>query len=170
MMSTIKIPVFLSCPSILNERQQVVYDCLTDALDQERLQPRALGRSDFPQSDPMTEVYYIARACYGAIILGFAQMDFPSGVIKPGTSSETPVARTVLPTPWNQIEAGMMIGLRKPLLVFAEQGVTGGIFDPGAFSGYIQKLTVDNFGPGEREGMRERVRQWSAQVRSLFRS
>lgn len=167
---TIRIPVFLSCPSTLNSRQQAIYDALTEALEQERLQPRALGRSDFPQSDPMTEVFYIARACYGGIILGFAQMDFPAGVLKPGTQSETPIQRTMLPTPWNQIEAGLMVGLRKPLLVFCETGVSGGIFDQGAFGGFIQKLPVDSFGAADREAMRERVRQWSAQVRSMFRS
>lgn len=167
---SIRIPIFLSCASTLNAPQQAIYDHLTHALEQERLQPRALGRSDFPQSDPMTEVLYLARACYGGIILGFAQMDFPGGVLKPGTAAETTVARMVLPTPWNQIEAGLLVGLHKPLLVFAEHGVSGGIFDPGAIGGVIQKLSAQRFGQVEKDGMRERIRQWSAQVRSQFRS
>jgi hypothetical protein len=130
----IRIPIFLSAPTTLNPAQQAIYDAILRCLEDERLQPRALGRSDFPQSDPLTEVYYVARACYGGIILGFAQLDFESGVLKRGSPAQKRLGPIVMPSPWNQIEAGMLVALRRPILVFVEEGITGGIFDQGAHS------------------------------------
>jgi hypothetical protein len=166
----IKIPVFLSAPTTLNSLQQAIYDAALNILDDENLQPRALGRSDFPQSDPLTEVYYVARACYGGIVLGFAQIEFDQGVMKRGSPAEKPVGKMTFPTPWNQIEAGILIALKRPLLVFVEEGVTGGVFDQGAFSGYLQRFRPDAFDTHDREQMRERIRLWSAAVRTSFRN
>ena len=38
----------------------------------------------------------------------------------------------VAPTPWNQLETGLLFGLGLPLLVLKQEGITGGIFDEGA--------------------------------------
>lgn len=167
----IKIPVFLSAPTMINGRQQDVYDYVTRALEEENLQPRALGRSDFPQSDPTTEVYYLARACYGGIILGFAQLETTGAILKRGTPVEKALDQpVVIPTPWNHIEAGILLALRKPILVFAETGVAGGVFDPGAFPGFLQVFAPGNMGPHDWEIMRERIRLWAADTRRQFRS
>jgi hypothetical protein len=167
----IKISIFLSAPTMINADQQVVYDFVCDALGEENLQPRALGRSDFPQSDPTTEVYYMMRACYGGIILGFTQIEATSGTIKPGTSAAKEISQPVnLPTPWNQIEAGIMLAMRKPILVFAQEGVSGGVFDQGAFPGFLQVFNPLKMGEIDWENMRERIRLWSADVRHQFRN
>jgi hypothetical protein len=166
----IKIPVFLSAPSVLNKAQQEVYDFVIGSLNEENLQPRALGRSDFPQSDPMTEVYYIARACYGGIILGFSQIESENGILRRGTPGEAKIDKVVTPTPWNQIEAGIIVALRRPLLVFTEATVTGGVFDQGAFNGYLQRFNPASMKDEDWEQIRERVRLWSASVRATFRT
>lgn len=75
----------------------------------------------------------------------------------------------LFPTPWNHIEAGMLIAFRKPLLVFAEKGISGGIFDKGAFAGFMQEFEMGPLSKREREVIRERVRLWSAEVRIAFR-
>ncbi len=167
----IKISVFLSAPTMINAHQQEVYDFVCSALNEESLQPRALGRSDFPQSDPTTEVYYLARACYGGIILGFSQVETIGAIVKRGTPVEKHVEMPiVIPTPWNQIEAGILIALRKPLLVFAQAGVSGGVFDQGAFPGFLQVFDPGSMSDVDWENMRERIRLWSADVRKQFRA
>ena len=100
-------------------------------LDDLQLEPRALGRSDYPKDVPLREIYVIARHCHGGIILGFEQIQASAGVLKRGTKEEKLISKTkplVFPTPWNQLEAGILFGLKLPLLIFREPGITGGIF------------------------------------------
>lgn len=167
----VSIPIFLSAPTRLSPPQAEVYEFAVGALTEEALSPRALGRSDFPQHDPLTEVFYVARACYGGVIMGFTQVEATKGKIKAGTEAEAEISTPLaLPTPWNQIEAGLLMGMRKPLLIFSQDGVSGGVFDQGAFSGYLQKFRPGGMTIGDWEQMRERIRLWAADVRKHFRS
>lgn len=46
------------------------------------LEPRALGRSDYPTELPLREVLVIAKHCAGGIILGFEQYRSLDGIDK----------------------------------------------------------------------------------------
>src|ERR1700749_2551010 len=115
------IPVFISAPSTenLNPAQKAVYDAIVSAIDDVGLEERRLGQSDYPDEAPLREVIQIARRCSGGIVLGFTQMMVTSGISKPGVLDK-PVSDTPLPTPWNQLEAGILFSLRLPVLVFRE--------------------------------------------------
>lgn len=113
----------------------------------------------------------MARACYGGMVMGFTQIEATSGKIKPGTEAEAEISTPLaLPTPWNQIEAGLLIGMRKPIIIFSQEGVSGGVFDQGAFSGYLQRFSPGRMDLGDWEQMRERIRLWASDVRKHFRS
>ena len=51
-------------------------------LDSLQLEPRALGRGDYPKDFPLKEVYVIAKHCGGGIILGFEQIFIRNGLKK----------------------------------------------------------------------------------------
>jgi hypothetical protein len=136
-----KIPVFVSCPTTLSETQNRQRLTICNLLDSMDLEPRALGRSDYPSSSPLREVLIIAYHCCGGVILGFNQFTATAGSWKPGTKAERPANGNVrFPSPWNQLEAGILFSLRKPLLVFREQGVEGGIFDLGSTDIFIHPM------------------------------
>src|SRR5258708_7370983 len=136
-----KIPVFVSCPTSLNARQESSRKMILRELERANLEPRALGRSDYPTEAPLREVLFLARHCSGGIILGFEQILLEKGVAK----RETPESRiikspTPLPTPWNHLEAGVLFSLGIPILVFREDGIAGGIFDLGASDVFINRM------------------------------
>ncbi len=134
-----KIPVFVSCPTELNLDQEASRRIILEDLEFLRLEPRALGRSDYPTDSPMREIYVLATHCSGGVILGFEQFFAKEGVYKRGTTEAKTVADGVIyPTPWNQLEAGILFGLGLPLLVFRESGIKGGIFDPGVTDVFLK--------------------------------
>lgn len=111
---------------------------ILDEQNRHGLEPRALGRSDYPTELPLREVLLLARHCAGGIILGFEQFQADTGTWKRGTSTAQAVARpTPFPTSWNHLESGILFGLGLPLLVFKEDGITGGIFDNGVTDVFI---------------------------------
>ncbi|MEO8960656.1 MAG: hypothetical protein ABI325_02160 [Ginsengibacter sp.] len=159
-----KIPVFISCPTSLNKKQNDLRNFLINILDELNIEPRALGRSDYPKDYPLKEVAIIAKRCSGGIILGFEQLRFENSISKFGTKEVKNIQTlTLLPSPWNHIEAGILFGLRLPLLIFRQSGVSGGVFDYGITDAFVntfpEKLT-----PQKKNEITQVVQKWFAEV------
>jgi hypothetical protein len=138
-------------------------------LEDNDLEPRALGRSDYPTELPLREVLLIARHCSGGIILGFEQFRAETGVSKPGTSAEKPVSRpTLFPTPWNHLESGILFGLRLPLLVFREDGITGGVFDNGVSDVFVHPMPSPDIQGDAKSALRQVFQRWAGKVREHY--
>lgn len=164
-----KIPVFVSCPTTLNQDQQQAREIILDELDKLELEPRALGFSDYPTELPLREVYVLAKHCAGGVILGFEQIRVTAGLIKRGSPKEKPMPEpTPFPTPWNQLEAGILFGMGLPLLVFREEGITGGIFDLGVTDLFIHKMPDPKMADNERKALTSVFLKWQARVREVY--
>jgi hypothetical protein len=161
-----KIPVFLSSPTSLSSSQEASRKIIVDLLKELNLEPRALGKSDFPTELPLREVLVIAKHCAGGVILGFSQFSAPSGVFKPGTKSAITIANQVLfPTPWNHLEAGILFSLGKPLMVFREAEITGGIFDHGVTDVFVNEMPIS---VSQKPYLREAMLKWRDRVGAVY--
>jgi hypothetical protein len=163
-----KIPVFVSCPTALSRAQEAQRSIVCNILDSLNLEPRALGRSDYPADLPLREVLVIARHCSGGLILGFNQLTATAGIWKPGTKEASPLsAPTKIPTPWNHVEAGILFSLGRPLLVFREEGVRGGVFDPGVTDVFVHRMPNPKT---RREELLEVFLKWRDRVGTTYYS
>ena len=164
-----KIPVFVSCPTRLTNEQAVSRQLVLAELERYELEPRALGRSDYPTDLPLREVYVIAKHCSGAVILGFEQFCANSGSWNRGVADRITVDKPVMfPTPWNHLEAGVMFGMGIPILVFREPEVTGGVFDNGVTDAFIHRMPTDKMDEGDRSGFTQVFLKWQARVRDHY--
>jgi hypothetical protein len=166
-----RIPVFVSCPTVLSNPQNGSRKVVTDLLEQYKMEPRALGRSDYPKDFPLKEVLIIAKHCHGGIVLGFEQCRATSGTWKPGTKEERPIEPNKpvsLPTPWNQLEAGILFGLRLPLLVFRETHVHGGVFDVGTTEVFVHTMPPARPNSAKRDELEHVFLKWSAAVQAHY--
>jgi hypothetical protein len=163
------VPIFGSCPTHLNERQDKILRTIWRELNGVGLEWRSLGRTDYPNEFPLREVLTMARHCAGGLILGFSQFVTDKGTWKKGTpfakEQKGPVS---FPTPWNQLEAGILFSLRVPLLVFREKNLSGGIFDLGVTELYIHEMPPWKPSKKERMRMREVFRKWAANVHDNY--
>jgi len=166
----VKIPVFLSCPTILNPEQTAVRDFITHEMHQLGLEPRAIGRSDYPADFPLREVLTLARHCSGGVILGFEQFVATAGTWKPKTEeAETVDSPVGFATPWNQIEAGVLFALGKPLLIFRGPRVRGGVFDSGVTDVFVQGMPeLLTCASAKGEGLRGLLLRWQEKVRRVY--
>jgi hypothetical protein len=165
----VKIPVFVSAPTVLNAPQEASRRLILRELEYSGLDWRALGRSDYPTELPLREVLTIARHCAGGVILGFSQFRAKTGVWKPGTPEKKAIAAPVyFPTPWNQLEAGILFSLGLPLLVFRERSISGGVFDPGVTDVFIHPMPMASISAKDKKGLRAVFLKWQASVRSFY--
>lgn len=165
----VQIPVFVSCPTSLNTAQLGSRKLILDELKRFELEPRALGRSDYPTELPLREVAVIARHCAGGVVLGFAQIEVLRGRMKSGTPAEasTPTGMRI-PTAWNHLEAGILYGLDIPLLVFREDGVEGGVFDSGVTDVFVHRMPEPPLSKSTRSGLDGVFMKWQADVRGHY--
>jgi hypothetical protein len=163
-----KIPVFVSAPTQLNKDQQAIYDAILALLEDFNLERRALGRSDYPTELPLTEVARIARKCSGGLVLGFTQQIATNVTLKPGTAEEKRANEIRYASPWNNLESGIMFSLKLPLLVFREDGISGGIFDDGVTDAYIHRMPSLEQCLSKQSGFWEVMLKWQAEVRMSY--
>jgi hypothetical protein len=166
-----RIPVFVSCPTKLSPLQNRSRERVVRELARLQLEPRALGRSDYPSDCPLREVYVIAQHCSGGIILGFRQFTATAGVLKPGTKEQKriPHGKTeAFPSPWNHLEAGILFGMQLPLLIFREEPIRGGVFDDGVTDVFIHSMPPGDLSTANLEAFREVLLKWSAKVRERY--
>jgi hypothetical protein len=165
----VQIPVFVSAPTSLNPDQEAARRRIVDLLEEFGFEPRALGRGDYPLDYPLREVAVIARSCFGAVILGFEQFRSLRGTAKPGTDAEkTSTEVRSFPTPWNHLEAGILFGLRRPLLIFRQGGVTGGVFDAGVTESFVHRMPSADASVGDPQELRNLILRWQGRVRELY--
>ncbi|MCA3449453.1 MAG: hypothetical protein INF92_03620 [Rhodobacter sp.] len=157
-----KIPVFLSCPTHLSASQEESRDLIAGLLDELNLEPRALGRSDYPTELPLREVLVIAKHSAGGMILGFNQFTARGGVFKPGSASEKKTSdQMFFPTAWNHLEAGILFSLGRPLMVFREPGISGGVFDHGVADVFVNEMPTS---ATKKANLREAMLKWRDRV------
>lgn len=164
-----KIPVFVSCPTVLSPEQEEQRKIIIKKLKEYNMEPRALGRSDYPKDFPLKEIYVIAKHCAGGIILGFEQMQLETGTSKRGTTEEKKITSPIsLPTPWNQIEAGILFGLKLPLLIFKEENISGGIFDYGVTDVFVHNMPKAPLSASANEELKQVFLKWQGAVSSVY--
>jgi len=160
--------VFLSKPGMLDDRQRQLVDLVRRMLDEQEMTCQTIERSEYPKFGLIAEVRRLMSGCAGAVIFGLSQLDVRDGTWRLNTAEEAPVVNVKLPTPWNQIEAGMAAMRGLPVLLVSQPGVTGGILDLGGSDDLIFRLD-----PGEAASARpggEPFASWCAAVRERARA
>jgi hypothetical protein len=163
------IPVFGSSPTLLSTKQDSARRLILGELNGVGLEWRSVGQTDYPSSFPLREVLTLAKHCAGGVILGFSQFESMRGISKKGTVEEKrSEQRLVFPTPWNQIEAGILFALAKPLLVFRENEIAGGIFDNGVSDVFIQQMPDGLLRGKRRKAFREVLQKFASEVHANY--
>lgn len=166
-----RIPVFVSAPSPdnLSPAQEESVAIIDRLVTRYKLEWRALGRSDYPTDLPLKEVLRMVKHCSGGIILGFEQFRASAGEFKPGSrNAKTANTSVSFPTPWNQLEAGILFSAGLPIMIFREPGIIGGVFDVGASEVFIHQMPNANTKPESLDDLDSVFQNWVARVRTHY--
>lgn len=111
----------------------------------------------------------MVKHCSGGIILGFEQFRSTKGESKPGSPNAKTVTSPVsFPTPWNQLEAGILFSAGLPMMIFREPGVAGGVFDIGTSEVFIHQMPSATMQPQALDDLDSVFQNWVARVRAHY--
>lgn len=165
-----RIPVFVSSPSPenLSPSQEASAEIIHRLVRRYKLEWRALGRSDYPNDAPLKEVLRMVRHCSGGIILGFEQFTTPTGEFWSGSKNATVATDVSFPTPWNQLEAGILFSAGLPMMIFREPKIRGGVFDVGNTEVFIHQIPTSTMAKQARDDLDSVFQNWVAKVRTHY--
>jgi hypothetical protein len=166
----LRIPVFVSCPSALRKDQEDSAQIILDHLEKNKLQWRALGRPDYPRDLPLREVIRMIKKCAGGVVLGFQQFEANNVIYRKGVKGSSKIlkGKTWFPTPWNDIEAGILFALNLPVLVFRESNIQTGIFDDRVRNDYTHPMPTTKMSKIAKEELDSLIQRWAGEVKTLY--
>ena len=163
-----KIPVFISCPTSLSPSQEAARTVIIRQLDDNDLEVRALGRSDYPSELALREVLLIARSLLGWDNSGFRAVPRERWIEKARSSCKRAGQHI------NSISDSLEpFGVRHsfgllPTLVFREDGITGGIFDIGVSDVFIHPMPPLHIKGAAKDALRQVFQRWAGRVREHY--
>jgi len=154
--------IFISAPSVMSTPDHMLLEQIIRIVTDAGASPRQFLREDYGQAPPLEEITRRVSTSRGVIVFGPPQLIVSSGFLRRGTPEEEEVIGVLgLPTPWNQVETGIAVGLTKPVLVI-KNGAEGGVFDlsedPGGLN--ILDLTVS----GRLRYLDKTLTEWVGQL------
>ena len=116
-------PVFLSVGGGRSEHQETFVRDIKTHLYSKDLDARTVDEYGSTNKQPLKDVEYRMKRCYGAVVLAFERTRIELGTSRPGAKLQRELRNVRLPTVWNQIEAAMAYTSGLPLLVLVEHGL-----------------------------------------------
>lgn len=152
--------VFVSRPNWVPESFEKGLDNFYNLLNANELNPRTVGKSDYPSKNPLNEVVGLLKKCQEIIVLGIPQIDVQMGKIK----GEYVPNSFCLCTEWNHIEAALAHSLGQPLLVIHHLGVSRGIFDRGAGDYFLHQVDFSDPSWPIAAGISGALSKWKSEL------
>lgn len=165
-----RIPVFVSAPSSdnLSPDQEASIEIVHKLVRRYKLEWRSLGRSDYPNDTPLKEVLRMVRHCSGGIILGFEQFRARTGEWRAGSKNASKATDVSFPTPWNQLEAGILFGAGVPMMIFKEPDIGGGVFDVGSTEVFVHQIPTTAMSKQTLDDLDSVFQTWVGRVRAHY--
>ena len=156
--------IFLSRPNWVAPIYKEGLNNFLNLLRSHKLNPRTIGKTDFPSKSPMDEVIDLLYKCEGAIILGYPQIQAKTGFVK----DKEIVNPLFLSTEWNHIEAGLARALGLPLLVIHDIDIKRGIFDRGVLNSFLYQKDFSDKSWSISEEIIGSLTQWKNNLKPIF--
>ena len=123
------VSVFLSIAAVTDAANRPVVELVTSVLRDEGFEVVQTHRDDYQHDRHLVEVRQAMATCSGVIVIGLPQLLVESGVWRRGTHDERTIVGAYIHTPWNDIEAGLGVGLGFPVLAIRVGCGRYGVFD-----------------------------------------
>ena len=116
--------IFVSMGSPYTAELLAFRDALETLLrDRCGVDPRIIGKNEYPTASPLTKIIEVMRECHGLVLVANERKFVELGKEKRGSPQETELQRSRYTTPWNHIESAIAYSLGLPIYVISQTGV-----------------------------------------------
>jgi len=77
------------------------------------------------------------------IAFGFKQINIKQGVLHPNTATDVEIQDKYMSTSWNELEVGMGLMNKLPILLVKDKDIDSGVFDSKLSEAFVATITAD---------------------------
>ncbi len=150
--------IFLSCSGALSPKQGEFTSKLKHDLLLFGIEIVNFDRTKYRLTGQISSILTEMASCHGVISLGFKDIEIKEGVYRPQTEDMTSINDKIMTSPWINIEMGLAIGIRKPMLILYDGRINDGVIDTNITDISISKIDFNSYNYADYE---YEVRQWA---------
>lgn len=138
------IPIFLSRPRPISQKQSEFLGKLSDQLASLGLYPKTLGMNEYGVDSPLSSVRMLMTESNGLLAVGLRRYKTDSLCHLKPDGTEEPAREQFLTSSWCQIEPAMAFQLGMPILILREKSVLpDGVFERGVTGLYLPECDIE---------------------------
>ena len=152
--------VFISMGTPYTECQARFRDHLETLLrDQCGVDPRIIGKNEYPDGSPLTKIKSVMAQCDGVIVVAYERKFIELGSEKRIGPAPVQLESKSYTTPWNHIESAMAFTMDIPLYIFCQKELTEEGLVESKLDWYVQKIEI-NESELQRSEVLQSLRGW----------
>lgn len=121
--------IFFSMPGSLSKEDELITKDYKEILEDKGYKVIFYQKDDYPQYGQFNKIRQSITESNAMIAFGLKQINIKNGIIRPNTTNEEHLENVWLSTPWNEIEVGMGLMHKLPILLVKDKEIQSGIFD-----------------------------------------
>jgi uncharacterized protein YjbI with pentapeptide repeats len=135
--------IFFSMPGSLSKQAEVITKDYRDFLEARGYKVLYYEKDEYPEFGQFNKIRQSITNSSAMIAFGFKQINIKQGVLHPNTATEIEIQDKYMSTSWNDLEVGMGLMNKLPILLVKDKDINSGVFDNKLSEAFVATITAD---------------------------
>lgn len=135
--------IFFSMPGSLSKQAEVITKDYRDFLEAKGYKALYYEKDEYPEFGQFNKIRQSITNSSAMIAFGFKQINIKQGVLHPNTATEVEIQDKYMSTSWNELEVGMGLMNKLPILLVKDKDIDSGVFDSKLSEAFVATITAD---------------------------
>lgn len=135
--------IFFSMPGSLSKQAEVITKDYRDFLEGKGYKVLYYEKDEYPEFGQFNKIRQSITNSSAMIAFGFKQINIKQGVLHPNTATEVEIQDKYMSTSWNELEVGMGLMNKLPILLVKDKDIDSGVFDSKLSEAFVATITAD---------------------------
>ena len=135
--------IFFSMPGSLSKQAEVITKDYRDFLEAKGYTVLYYEKDEYPEFGQFNKIRQSITNSSAMIAFGFKQINIKQGVLHPNTATEVEIQDKYMSTSWNELEVGMGLMNKLPILLVKDKDIDSGVFDSKLSEAFVATITAD---------------------------
>ena len=136
--------IFFSMPGSLSTKDELITIEYKKELERKGFSVIYYQRDHYPHGGQLSKIRTEIESCCGMIVFGLKQILIHKATYRPLLVEEKQWANQWLTTPWCELEVGMGIMNKIPLLIVKDSEITEGVFDECLSESFVFRIDANS--------------------------